>query len=136
MALPLLIARFAALPWTGLLTNLVAVPVSGLLLAAAWLAALADWALPGAGRLAFSASEVLAWALRAIAGAGAHVRGAMLATGAQAGVVACAAAGAVLLALTLDRARDLASRERLWSRRRVAGAALGVLAAATAGGPA
>ena len=48
-ALPLLLARFHAVSWVGTLANLLAVPVSGLLLAAAWLGVLAETVLPGSG---------------------------------------------------------------------------------------
>jgi competence protein ComEC len=48
-ALPLMLWRFHALPWTGLGANLVAVPISELLLAAAWLGVVLEALLPGAG---------------------------------------------------------------------------------------
>ena len=66
VALPLLLVRFHALPWTSLLANLVAVPIAELLLAAAGLGAILEVALPGAGHVAFAACEPLARALHAI----------------------------------------------------------------------
>lgn len=63
VALPLLLARFHALPWTSLLANLVAVPISELLLAAAGLGAVLDALLPGAGHVWLAAAEPLAAAL-------------------------------------------------------------------------
>src|SRR5262249_32537136 len=66
-ALPLILDRFHALPWLSLVTNLLAVPVCGLLLAAAWLAAALEAVLPGAAAAWFGACNVLAAALRTIA---------------------------------------------------------------------
>src|SRR5205085_9439508 len=80
-ASPLLLARMHALSWAGVATNLVAVPIAGLLLAAAWFAALLDLALPGAAHLAYSACDALALALRAVAGLGAGAPGALVALG-------------------------------------------------------
>ncbi|MCC6650094.1 MAG: ComEC/Rec2 family competence protein, partial [Candidatus Eisenbacteria bacterium] len=51
VALPLLLARFHALPWTGIAANLVAVPICELLLAAAWLGGALEALGPGAGRV-------------------------------------------------------------------------------------
>ena len=56
-ALPLMLWRFHALPWTGLGANLVAVPISELLLAAAWLGVVLEALLPGAGGWCFAACE-------------------------------------------------------------------------------
>lgn len=66
VALPLLIARFHALPWTSLVANLVAVPIAELLLASAGLGAIADALMPGAGHIGFAASEPLAAALHRV----------------------------------------------------------------------
>src|SRR4030095_5327948 len=58
-ALPLLLARFHALPWTALGGNPAAGPLSEWLLAAAALGAALETALPGAGRIALAACEAL-----------------------------------------------------------------------------
>ncbi len=124
-AMPLLIARFHALSWVGALANLLAVPVSGLLLTAAWLAAVVDLALPGSGRLGFDACEALAAALRAIASLAARAPGAMLGLGPECGIAVCAALGAVLLVVALPEPRDVEGGRCPVSRPRVAGAGLG-----------
>ena len=111
-ALPILLARFHAISWAGAFSNLVAVPVSGLLLAAAWLGALAELAVPGFGHPWFSAGEVLAATLRWIAVTSSRLPGALWAAGAEGGVVWCAAAGVALLALALPRPRTLEGRRR------------------------
>jgi competence protein ComEC len=111
-ALPLLLARFHAVSWVGVLSNLVAVPVSGLLLATAWLGALAEAALPGAGGPWFSAAEVLAAVLRGAAVATARFPGALAAAGGEAGVAWCAALGVGLLVVALPRPRALDARAR------------------------
>ena len=111
-ALPLLLARFHAVSWVGTLSNLVAVPVSGLLLAAAWLGALAEAAVPGAGHPWFSAGEVLAAALRWTTVTAARAPGALAGAGAERGVPWCAALGVALLALALPRPRTLEGRQR------------------------
>ena len=107
LALPLLLAFFHALPWTTLLTNLVAVPVSGALLSAAWLGVLLEFLAPGAGHLPLAACEPLAAALRAIAELAARVPLALVPAGHEPGVVGIAAAGAALLAIALSGPRDL-----------------------------
>jgi competence protein ComEC len=127
-ALPLLLDRFHALPWLSLATNLLAVPVCGLLLAAAWAGALLDALLPGAAARLFSACELLAAALRAIAGVSARLPGALLATGSEPGIVWLAAGGAMLLALGLPGARALEDALRRSSRARVAACLGGALA--------
>lgn len=66
VALPILLVRFHAVPWTSLLANLVAVPIAELLLAAAGLGAIADALLPGAGHVALAAAEPLAALLHAM----------------------------------------------------------------------
>jgi competence protein ComEC len=58
-ALPLMLWRFHALPWTGLVASLLAVPISELLLAAAWLGVALEALLPGAGAWCFAGCE--AW---------------------------------------------------------------------------
>lgn len=111
MALPLLIARFHAVPWTGLAANLVAVPIAELLLAGAWIGALAEAALPGAGAIWFSACVPLAGALRAVSVGATRVplalwpcgEGAWAATTAALGVAALAIGAAVPRAALLTR---------------------------------
>ena len=126
--LPLLLARFHALPWTALAANLLAVPVCGLLLAAAWLGAAIELALPGASGWAFGACEVTAWAMRAIAGVAARAPLALMPTGAHAMPVALAAAGAVLLIVGLPGPRLLDAGMVPASRGRVAAVAGGAFA--------
>src|SRR5439155_2677725 len=98
-------------------------PVSGLLLAAAWLAAVWELALPGTAQLAFAACEALAWAFRAITEAGARLPGAAWATGADPAPawVAALAAALLVFALTPSRAHDATA-----SRWRTACAAVGL----------
>src|SRR5262249_51079771 len=67
VALPILIARLHAVSWTGFLANLIAVPVSELLLAAVWLGSLLDALLPGTGTAFLRAADVLGLLLRRIA---------------------------------------------------------------------
>ncbi len=131
-ALPLLLARFHAVSWVGTFSNLVAVPVAGLLLAAAWLGALADLAVPGAGHPWFSAGEVLAAALRWTTMTAARAPGALAAAGAERGVPWCAALGVALLALALPRSRTLEGRQRPDSPVREAAKVLGVTLLGTA----
>jgi competence protein ComEC len=111
-ALPLLLARFHAVSWVGAISNLVAVPVSGLLLVAAWLGALTEAAFPGLGHPWFSAGELLAAALRWTTVAAARAPGALAGAGAERGVPWCAALGVALLVLALPRARTLEGRQR------------------------
>lgn len=102
VALPLLLARFHALPWTSLAGNLVAVPLSEGLLASAAIGAVAEAVLPGAGRVWLSAAEGAAWALRELTSALGGFPGALLPAGHSplpvvlatiAAVCACAFAG-------------------------------------------
>jgi competence protein ComEC len=132
VSLPILIGRFHALPWTALGANLVAVPVGGLLLAAAWLGVILEGALPGAGRWAFGACELLADGLRSIAGTAARAPLALLPTGSEPGIAWLAAAGALLLVLSASAPRDIDHRGRSWSRPRVAAGLFGGLATALA----
>ena len=81
VALPLLLARFHALPWTSVAANLLAVPLSEGLLAAAGLGAITEALCPGAGGVWCSACEVLAHALHAVTRAFGAWPGALLATG-------------------------------------------------------
>jgi competence protein ComEC len=111
-ALPLLLARLHVVSWVAPLANLLAVPVSGLLLAGAWLAATWELALPGTARWAFAACEALASALRTITDAGAALPEAAWATGADAAAPAIAAFGAALLVLGLTMPRTTHARAR------------------------
>jgi len=128
MALPLLVGRFHALPWTSLASNLAAVPVCGALLAAAWLGVAAEATLPGTGAPFLAACETLAAALRWIAGTAGGIPNALMATGSEPGVATLSAAGAALLALTLPEPRALDARIRPMSRARFLGLWLGALA--------
>ncbi len=125
MALPLLLGRFHALPWTSLASNLAAVPVCGALLAAAWIGVALECALPGAGAPFFAACETLAAALRWIAATASMVPNALMATGSEPGVAILSAAGAALLALALPEPRALTARDRPMSRARYAAMLLG-----------
>jgi len=131
-ALPLLLARFHAVSWVGTFSNLVAVPVSGLLLTAAWLGALAEVAVPGAGHPWFSAGELLAAALRWTTTAAARAPGALAAAGAERGVPWCAALGVALLAVALPRPRTLDGRQRPDPPMRESAKVLGVTLLGTA----
>jgi competence protein ComEC len=131
-AMPLLLHRFHAVSWIAPLSNLAAVPISGLLLTAAWLGVLAEGAAPGLGHPWFSACEVLSAALRAVAEVSARAPAALLAAGPGRGAPLLAAAGAVLLALAAPPSRDLESRARPLSRSRLGAIGLGILASALA----
>lgn len=126
-ALPLLLARFHAVSWVGTLSNLVAVPVSGLLLATAWLGVVTEAVVPGTGHPWFSAGEVLAAGLRWITVTAARAPGALAAAGAERGVPWCAALGVTLLALALPRSRTLEGRQRADSMLREAAKVLGII---------
>jgi competence protein ComEC len=132
LALPLLLARFHALPCTTLAANLAAVPVSGALLAAAWLGAVLELAAPGAGHLPLAACEPLAFALRAIAGAAARVPLALWPAGHEPGIAWLAALGALLLCGACAGPRDLAARRSGASPARRRAAVVGAIAAALA----
>ena len=127
-ALPILVARFHAISWPGLIANLAAVPVSSLLLASAWLGALGDLAVPGAGAFFFSACEPLAHALRSIAQVAAAAPAALAATGAEPAIPWLAAAGAGLLIAALDRPRTVDDAFTPVSAFRVAAGGGGALA--------
>jgi competence protein ComEC len=127
-ALPIVLERFHALPWTGLGANLLAVPVCELLLASAWMGVLIDLALPGAGRWFLAACEWLAAALRAIAGGAAAAPLALIPTGRSPGPVLLAAVGVVLVAFAAAGPRDLARARFGPTPGRVASAGLGTFA--------
>lgn len=137
--LPLLLARFHALSWTGFAANLLAVPLAGLLLPAALLAAVADAVLPGAARWLWGSCEVLAAALEQVAHLAARAPLALVPLGHDPLPLAGIAAGALLLALALPPARTIAARAQPRAPAvylaRAAGAVLlgaGLLAAAVA----
>lgn len=126
VALPLLIARFHAVPWTGLVANLAAVPIAELLLAGAWLGALADAVLPGAGALWFSACTPLASAMRWVSASAAAAPLALwpCGDGAWAAWTAAIGSAALLVAMAPPRAA-LATRPARW---RGPGRAVGLVA--------
>src|SRR5262249_25873185 len=109
VSLPLLLASFHLLPWVAPLSNLLAVPVAGWLLSAAWVALIADVVVPGLGTWWFRACDVLSSALEAIVSRAAAIPGAALSVGHEPALVACATAGAVLLAAACARRRPPAS---------------------------
>lgn len=131
-ALPLLLERMHAFSWVGLVTNLLAVPISGLLLAAAWLAALADLALPGSGRVLFQSTEALALAFRAVTEAGSRCPGALIPAGHGPALPALAAIGACLLVAAVPRARAIDARLALRSGAQTLAIGLGALATSLA----
>lgn len=124
-ALPLVLERFHALPWTGLIANLAAVPLAELLLAAAGLGGISEAVLPGAGGPWLRACEPLAWGLREVAGHAAAAPLALLPAGDDAWSVGAAWAGAALLATSAIESRALAARRRRATRARIAALALG-----------
>lgn len=128
VSLPILAARFHAVPWAGLLTNLVGVPLAGLLLAAAWLGVAADALAPGAGAGFFSAGEALARALRTIAETASDVPGALVPIRDGRAAPWLAAVGAAALIAALERPRTVDGAARPLSRARVAAAGSGAVA--------
>ncbi|MBK7367458.1 MAG: DNA internalization-related competence protein ComEC/Rec2 [Candidatus Eisenbacteria bacterium] len=129
VALPLLLARFHALPWTGLLSNLAAVPLSELLLAAAWLGGALEAAAPGLGWPWLAACEPLARGIHAVARVSASWPRALLASGPDPAPVWLAAAGAALLALSLPEPRTIVARARRRTVAPIAAAIGGLLCA-------
>ena len=127
MAMPLLVSRFHALSWVAPLSNLAAVPVSGLLLTAAWLGAACDALAPGTQGAWYGACEPLAWCLRAVTERAAGLPGAMTPARGD-GIAWVAAAGAALLAAATSGPRDLDSRSTSLGAPRVAALGLGALA--------
>ncbi len=132
VALPLMLDRFHALPWTALAANLVAVPVCELLLAAAWLGAAADVLVPGSGRWAFGGCEALAAVLRGVARVAAEAPLALLPTGHAPALPWIAAASTALLAWSLAGPRDLERAAWGSSKARRAALGLGALGVAVA----
>ena len=139
VVLPWLCGRFHAIPWAALAGNLIAVPLSEGLLAAAALGAAFDAVLSGAGATWFAAGESLAAALHAVVGGLGLWPGALLATGASPWPALSAALASALLAAGLDspRALDHRMRESSWRAvARVSGVtALGVTALALLASP-
>ncbi|MGH7741069.1 MAG: DNA internalization-related competence protein ComEC/Rec2, partial [Candidatus Eiseniibacteriota bacterium] len=116
LSLPLLLTRFHAIAWTSVATNLAAVPLTGLMLTAAWLGGLIELLAPGCGMPLLHALEPLARLLRAIVEAAGHLPGALLASGPGRFQAVVAVMGAALLALSLAPPRTLEARERAGSR--------------------
>ncbi len=125
-ALPLVLERFHALPWTGLIANLAAVPLAELLLAGAGLGGICEAVLPGAGGVWLHACEPLARGLRVVAARAAATPLALLPAGNDSWSVGAAWAGAALLAASALAPRTLAARQRSNSRQRAAALALGL----------
>ncbi len=117
-ALPWLCARFHAVPWASFAANLVAVPLSEGLLAAAALGAASESVLPGAGGVWLAACEPLAGALHALVHALGAWPGALLATGPSPWIPFGAALATALLAAGLEppRALDARHRDSEWRR--------------------
>lgn len=131
-AAPLLLARFHALPWTGLFANLLAVPVSGLLLAAAWLAAAGECVLPGSGAPWLHACEALGLVLRAIVKLATAAPLALLPTGSEPAIAPLAGLGAAALAIALPAPRAIDARLRRITRARFVLALAGAMASVLA----
>ncbi len=110
--LPILLATFSGVSAVGLLTNLLAVPLSGLLLTSAWVGALLDCLAPGVGRPWLSACELLSGALRATAEIGAGLPGAWWAARGEPGLVALSMCGAMLAAWACSERRCLDDEAR------------------------
>jgi len=132
LALPFLLDRFHALPCGALLTNLLAVPACGALLASAWLGIAVACVLPGAEAPFFASCSVFAAVLRGIARAAGRIPGLLVATGAERGVPTLAAAGGALLAFASAGPRDLAARGRRASPARHAAGLIGGIATSVA----
>ncbi|HTK31896.1 MAG TPA: ComEC/Rec2 family competence protein [Candidatus Saccharimonadaceae bacterium] len=98
MATPLLLARAHAFSWVAPFANLFAVPISGLLLVATWLALIVDAAWPGTAQLLFSACDALAAAFAAVVDGSARMPGALVVFGDHPAFVTAAALGAALAA--------------------------------------
>jgi competence protein ComEC len=118
-ALPILLARFHTLSWPGLVANLLAVPISGGLLASAWIGAIVDVVLPGLGGPFLSACEPLAAAMRAVTDLAARLPGSRLGTGSSAVLAAIALSSVAMLGAALDRDASLAAERRPMPRARV-----------------
>ncbi|MFM7232248.1 MAG: ComEC/Rec2 family competence protein [bacterium] len=119
VALPLLLARFHALPWTSLAGNLVAVPLSEGLLAAASIGAACEAVLPGSGRVWLSAAEGTGGALRALTAALGGFPGALLPAGHSPLPVALATIAAVCACACAGPPRALDDRGRVGPVRRM-----------------
>jgi competence protein ComEC len=126
LALPLLLGRFHAIAWSGLFANLAAVPVCGLLLAAAWLGAGLEASLPGAGAPWFAACEALSSALRTIAVFAARAPSVLVPAGPDPALAWLAAFGAAALAYGVAAPRTLDAAAWPPTRARAACTWLGV----------
>ena len=131
VTMPLLLARFHALPWAGLVANLAAVPLAELLLTGGVLLVLAESLAPGSGQLWASACEWLAAALARVAAWGAAMPGSQLAVGHEGGVAVLLGLGAGGLVLATLAPRAVAARARAVSHARAWAALLGAACVAT-----
>ena len=132
LSLPILLSRFHALPWSAVITNLVAIPITGLLLTTAWLGTLLEIASPGSGTLLLDAAEPLAAALRFVVETALRWPGALIPTGDQPAACLLAAIGAALLAVARIPPRTLVARAELPGGARVVSALAGATLFATA----
>ncbi len=112
LSLPILLAGFHLLPWVSPLANLLAVPIAGFLLSAAWLALLIDLAVPGAGAPWFHACDALSAVLRELTRWAACLPGAARGVAEQPAIVAVAALGSGLLAIACARRTPPAAEPR------------------------
>lgn len=111
VSLPLLMTRFHAIAWTSVFSNLLAVPLTALMLTAAWLGALLELAAPGCGTPLLHALEPLAFALRGIAEGAQRVPGALISTGPSGFAGVAALLGAASLAISLPPPRTIRDRD-------------------------
>lgn len=97
VSMPLVLSSFHLFAWLAPAANLIAVPVAGWLLSAAWLALLADLVWPGLGKAWFSACDALCFAFEWIVAHTAAIPGAARAAGDDPALIALASVGAALL---------------------------------------
>ena len=112
VSLPLVVSSFHLFAWLAPAANLLAVPIAGWLLSAAWLALLADVVLPGFGRPWFSACDSLCAAFEWVVSHAAALPGAACAVGDDPLVTAMAACGAALLVWASSRRLPPAAEPR------------------------
>jgi competence protein ComEC len=116
-ALPLLLARFHMLPWVAPAANLLAVPITGLLLAAAWIAVFAEAVMPGLGRPMWNACEALVVALDRVVAGAADLPATGWGVRSDGGIVIVAGAAAALLAAAFVPSRGSRHDDDLPPRR-------------------
>ncbi len=97
VSMPLVLSSFHLFAWLAPAANLIAVPVAGWLLSAAWLALIADVVWPGLGKAWFSACDTLCFAFEWIVAHTAAIPGAARAAGDDPALIVLASAGAALL---------------------------------------